>query len=149
MTWQNFWTHPYWDHLDKVGIAAALIAMCFSMMVWFNQRRKQRYDNDLIRIGLQVSDTGLLATLKGGIRRKNLTRAEVLGLLGMLPKRAGDTSRYCLEGLSHAVFFDELEAAQVDGTVRDVVIPCSQAEFEQFDPVKIYDVCTIEEGTVL
>lgn len=142
MAWKAFWESPNWDYFDKVGIAAALIAMTFSILVWLNQKHKEKRDNDLIHIRLQVPDSGLLITLQGQIRRKNLTRAEVLGLLGMLPMRDGG-KRYSLAALSHKVFFDELEEAQINGMVMEVVIPCSAVELQQFDPLKLRDVCTV------
>jgi hypothetical protein len=146
MNWQSFWAHPLWDYFDKVGIAAALIAMCFSIAIWLNQKRKHRDDHNLIQIRLVVRESGMVVTLNGKIRRKNLTRAEVLGLLGMLPMKAGGKPRYSLDGLSQSVFFDELEEAQIKSSVLDVVIPCTQLEYEQFDQDKIHEVCTIQPG---
>lgn len=139
-----------WNAADKIGIAAALITMVFSILIWWRQKRKHLHDNDLIHIRLRVNDSGLTATLNGKIRRKNLTRAEVLGLLGMLPVRSVPgvgRPRYTLENLSHLVFFEALEAAQVKHEVFEVIIPCTQAELAQFDPDKLREVCQVEAGT--
>lgn len=144
MDWETFWASPNWDYFDKIGIAAGIFGLLVSLSIRVYLWRKEKRDNDLIHIRLQVDVPALLISLQGQIRRKNLTRAEVLGLLGMLPMRA-EGKRYSLAALSHKVFFDELEDAQVNGSVHEVVIPCTHAELQQFNPVKLREVCTIKE----
>lgn len=138
MNWSNLW-----DVLDKIGIATGIISLLVSISIRVYLWRKDKRDNDLIHIRLQADESTQLVTLHGQIRRKNLTRAEVLGLLGMLPM-CDEGKRYSLAALSHKVFFDELEDAQINSGVQEVVIPCSREELEQFDPVKLRDVCNIE-----
>lgn len=143
MNSQTLWQSPYWDYFDKIGIAAALLAMLFSILVWLNQKRKEQRDNDLIYIRLQCAKPEVTITLQGQIRRKNLTRAEVQGLLGIIPmQKAG--GRYSLSALTQKVFFDELEEAQVNQKINQVMIPCSEQELMQFDHDKIREVCEIE-----
>lgn len=131
-----------WDVLDKIGIATGIIALLVSVSIRVYLWRKEQRDNDLIHIRLQVAESDVLIALHGQIRRKNLTRAEVLGLLGMLPMR-DEGKRYSLSKLSHPVFFAELEDAQVNGAVLDVTIPCSLMELRQFDFLKLREVCTL------
>lgn len=138
-----FWNHPYWNYADKIGIAAALIAMVFSFLIWLNQKRKERRDNTLIYIRLQCDDPQVIITMQGQIRRKNLTRAEILGLLGMLPMK-NPKERYELSNISKSVFFEALELAQIDNNIAEVVIPCEKNEITQFDLIKIKNVCDIQ-----
>lgn len=66
------------------------------------------------------------------ITRSELSRAEVLGRLGMVPLRnAGTKERFSIASLSRPAFvsrIDELKAGS--GTVLE--IHCSDVEFEQF-----------------
>lgn len=137
-----FWNHPYWDYVDKIGIAASFFAMLFSFLVWLNQKRKERRDNALIYIRLHCNEPLVTITMQGQIRRKNLTRAEVQGLLGVLPMQEKG-KRYELGALNRKVFFDELEEAQISAVVHEVSIPCTREELMQFDPQKIREVCDV------
>lgn len=143
MTKEDFMNWPHWDLFDKIGIAAALIAMTFSILVWLNQKRKERRDNALIYIRLRCNEPLVTITLQGQIRRKDLTRAEVLGLLGMLPMKEKG-KRYELGELNRRVFFDEMEDAQINKAMNEVVIPCSAAELLQFDQTKLLEVCEVD-----
>lgn len=142
MAWKAFWESPNWDYFDKVGIAAALIAMTFSILVWLNQKRKEQRDNTLIYIRLRCHEPSVTITMQGQIRRKNLTRAEIQGMLGMLPMKEKG-KRYELAELSRSIFFDEMEEAQINNAVMEVVIPCSAVELQQFDPLKLRELCTV------
>lgn len=141
MTKEEFLNWPYWDLFDKIGIAAALIAMTFSILVWLNQKRRERRDNTLIYIRLRCNEPLVTITLQGQIRRKDLTRAEVQGMLGTLPYTG---LRYKLDSFNKKSFFDQLEIAQVSNSVDEVVIPCSADELLQFDQTKLLEVCEVE-----
>lgn len=141
MDWKAFWGSSNWDYLDKVGIAAALIAMTFSILVWLNQKRKEQRDNALIYIRLRCDEPSVIITMQGQIRRKDLTRAEIQGMLGTLPYKE---PRYKLDSFNKKSFFDQLEIAQINKAVDEVVIPCSKEELGQFDPEKLLQVCEVE-----
>ncbi len=147
MNWEAFWKHPYWDYFDKVGIAVALlttfITMVFSVLIWLHQKRKEKRDNALIHIRLRCDNPAVTITLQGQIRRKDLTRAEILGLLGMLPMKTKG-QRYELSNLNKQVFFDELEDAQINSLITEVIIPFQQDELLQFDYTKLREVCDIQ-----
>ncbi|HPE60797.1 MAG: CRISPR-associated protein Csx16 [Thiothrix sp.] len=132
MNWQTFWESPCWDYFDKIGIAAALVAMVFSILVWLHQKRRERCENALVTVKLYCAEYGQSYVLPSPIRRKDLTRAEILGLLGMLPMR-DNGQRYNLSGVSSQPFLAALENAQVDSRVGEVRVPCSMKELEQFD----------------
>lgn len=121
-----------WDVLDKIGIAAGIVALMVSISIRIYLWRKEQRDNDLIDIRLQCLEPEVLITLQGQIRRKNLTRAEVQGLLGILPMKEKG-KRYDLPYLNQKAFFDALEEAQVNGDVHELVIRCTASELEQFD----------------
>jgi hypothetical protein len=131
-----------WDVLDKIGIAAGIVALMVSISIRIYLWRKEQRDNDLIDIRLQCLEPEVLITLQGQIRRKNLTRAEVQGLLGILPMKEKG-KRYDLPYLNQKAFFDALEEAQVSGDVRELSIKCSPNELKQFDLRKLQEVCEV------
>ena len=141
MDWATFWNHPYWNYADKIGIAAALTAMIFSILVWLNQKRKESRDNTLIYIRLFCEESNVMISMQGQIRRKNLTRAEVQGMLGTLPYSG---SRYKLDSFNKKLFFDQLEAAQISSKINEVIIPITPEELKQFDPKKLLELCNVE-----
>lgn len=132
MNWDIFWKSPSWDYFDKIGIAATLITMVFSILIWLNQKRREKHEYTLLEIYLHCPDTNQSIKLPQKIRRKNLSRAEVQGLLGILPmKERGN--RYTLPSLNKTAFFEALEGAQINSKTQVLIISCSQTELEQFD----------------
>lgn len=125
------WT-SFWDILDKLGIVAGVFSLLVSLSIRAYLWRKEKQDNALIDIRLYCPEPEITITLQGQIRRKNLTRAEVQGLLGILPMREKG-KRYELQALNQKAFFDALEEAQVNGAIQELVITCSEQELEQFD----------------
>jgi hypothetical protein len=121
-----------WDILDKIGIFAAVASIFISLSIRTYLWRKEKRDNALIDIRLHCPDPETTITLQGQIRRKNLTRAEVQGLLGILPMKAKG-QRYQLQALNQAAFFDKLEDAQINGKVHELIVECTPEELGQFD----------------
>ena len=133
-----------WDGLDKFGIVVGLVTGVVSIIIWVYLLRKEKKDNDLIAISLVVPALDFKATLPGKIRRKNLTRAELQGMLGILPmQKAG--SRYQLDVLNDPAFFDRLEQAQVDRDMKEVEIVCEPSDLEQFNRERLATVCAVKE----
>lgn len=65
------------------------------------------------------------------MRRRDLTRAEILGRLGMVPmKQPG--KRFAIRHLATPEFIRAINEV-VDRKTSELVIPCSQEEFDQFD----------------
>lgn len=121
-----------WDILDKIGIAAGIISLMVSISIRMYLWRKEKQDNALIDIRLHCPEPETTITLQGQIRRKNLTRAEVQGLLGILPMKEKG-KRYELQALNQKAFFDALEEAQVNTNIYELVIACTDQELAQFE----------------
>jgi hypothetical protein len=126
---------------DVIGIFSAL----FALLAWFNTRRirkdSQREQDRLdqkVKLSLETADGKQLISLPGTLRRAEVTRAEVLGWIGMLPmKKKGQ--RFEIGYLNTAEFLDQLGQVQTgrgDVTLR---ICCTQEELDQFDrnPVQV------------
>jgi hypothetical protein len=65
------------------------------------------------------------------LRRSEVTRSEVQGLIGMM---RADGQRYTLAHLATQTFGEALEAVKASPSADTLVIPCAPAEFEQFTP---------------
>jgi hypothetical protein len=133
-----------WDFLDKFGIIIGLITGLVSVAIWIHLLRKESRYNELISISLAAPELAFKATLPGKIRRKNLTRAELQGMLGMLPMRVSG-QRYQLDALNDGAFFDDLERAQIDRDIKEIEIVCQPQELEQFDEQRLAQVCEVNE----
>lgn len=133
-----------WDFLDKFGIIIGLITGLVTVAIWMHLLRKESRDNKLISISLAVPELEFKAILPGKIRRKNLTRAELQGMLGMLPMKTTG-QRYQLDALNDGAFFDDLENAQIDRDIKEIEIVCKPQELEQFDAQRLSQVCDVNE----
>lgn len=82
------------DYLDKFTIIAAAVAAIFSIIGFY----KRRKDNDLIRIIIEDKEMPIR------ILRKQISRAEVCGILGSL--HSGD--KYNIAYLKNPEFFKKI-----------------------------------------
>lgn len=119
---------------DVLGIAGAL----FALLAWIQARGTRRdaakertRQQERIDLALLLTSAQEQWLLPLALSRQELTRAEVLGRLGMLPmKEAG--RRFSLTYLAKEAFLVQLRAAQAGDGPATIVIPCSRQEFDQF-----------------
>lgn len=133
--------------IDYLGVASNVIGIAsalFALMAWLQARRTQRELaaerqrlNERIEVAL-ILDGGngrrlvpARRPLPVALRRAELTRAELLGRLGMLPMREAGR-RFSLDYLATPSFLDDLARAQTARGAAEIVIPCSESEFAQF-----------------
>lgn len=131
-----------WDNFDKLGMIVGVVTGFITVFIWIHLIMRERKYNQLIAISLFVPSSGLKATLPGKIRRKNLTRAELQGLLGMLPMKVAK-DRYVLSVLNTADFFQVLEEAQIRRDITEINIICDESEIAQFDSERLKEVCKV------
>lgn len=125
------------DLFNAFGTFVGLLAAFFSLLAWLKARRIQKdqqaekaRQSKSITVTLQYG--GKKIELPVELRRAELTRAEVLGRLGMIPKTIKG-SRFDLAYLNTPEFFKQVHQI-MDGSGDAVLtIPCTQEEFEQFD----------------
>lgn len=135
-----------WDNFDKLGMVVGVVTGVITVFIWIHLIMRERKYNQLIAISLFVPSSGFKATLPGKIRRKNLTRAELQGLLGMLPMKVAK-DRYVLSVLNTAEFFQVLEEAQVCRHIDEINIICNEDEITQFDGERLQEVCKVSLNT--
>ena len=125
--------------VGSVSDIAGFAGVFFALFAWLQARRTAKdlsRERDRlakkIHIVLVFAHEGNERVLPVALRRGELTRAELLGRLGMMPM-AEAGKRFSLRFLSTPEFLAKLEAAQeADGEFR-FEIPCADAqEFNQF-----------------
>ena len=122
-----------WDFLDKLAILTGLVAFAgtaYSAFKWWQHQRRQRELEVPVPVRL-VSALGgsLLYELPFQPPRRTVTRAEVLGLLGMIPSTEPGR-RYEWEWLHQPEFMRDLEEIY-QGKRQVLEIHLNEAEFAQ------------------
>lgn len=123
---------------NAIGSFVSILAALFSLLAWLKARRVQKdlqnekaRQSKKITVTLQHGGKGSLE-LPVELRRAELTRAEILGRLGMIPMKTKG-SRFSLSYLNKPEFLAQINQI-MDGSGDAVLtIPCTQEEFEQFD----------------
>jgi len=119
---------------DVIGVLSGV----FALLAWFNtirirrdqQREQQRLD-EKVRLRLSSRDGTRVRNLPGAMRRDEVTRAEVLGWIGMLPMKVTG-KRYEIAYLNEADFLDQLSQVQTGRGETLLRIYCTADEFAQF-----------------
>lgn len=122
-----------WEQLDRISIVAGLVGFfgtVYSAIMWMRHFRREKRLNQPVPIRLvSQGDWEPLHTLPFEPTRRIVTRAEVLGLLGMIPSRQ---QRFDWKWLHHPEFMRHIE--EVHRGERDSLeIPLSPTEFGQLD----------------
>jgi hypothetical protein len=118
---------------DIIGVGGAL----FAGLAWWVSRgtrkmleaEKQRM-NEPVGIVLQV-EGGRRIELPSPIRRSELSRAELLGRIGMLPRK-DPKAFFAIGYLSSDKFFKQLSEVQDASGASEMVISCTEQEWGQF-----------------
>jgi hypothetical protein len=118
---------------DVIGILGAI----FAFFAWIQARtvrkeleRERARQNRTVTVVLQHGADKLPLPIE--LRRAELTRAEVLGRLGMIPmKQKGQ--RFALSYVGTAKFLEQINRIAANVGDEELIIPCTREEFEQFD----------------
>ena len=112
-----------WSVLEPLtGLVSAV-----GVLRLLHERAAQRRSVDVV---LVLSGEGRELALPLELTRGEVSRAEILGRLGMLPM-ATPGARFALRHLSRPEFLRDLRKV-AEGEHSVLVIPCSPEEFEQF-----------------
>lgn len=133
-----------WERLGYVSTIISLVSTGFSVSIWRLLKSKEKFNEQRIKILLKTPTEPF--ELPYEIERKNLTRSELQGLLGILPIKEGEgrkaTDRYQLSFLNTPAFFANLKAAQDNKDTTSMEIICYEYEVAQFDIEKMRVQCT-------
>lgn len=128
------------DWKSVLGLSADIIGIAGAVFAFFAWRRTKRLSEKLEKEKQRLSRKVTVVLNHGQekielpvqLRRAELTRAEILGWLGMLPlKNKG--GRFSLDYLSTPGFFHQINQI-AEGTGDSVLtISCTKEEFDQFE----------------
>jgi hypothetical protein len=123
------------NFLNSLGVVSDFFGAfggIFAVLIWIKLRKLDRLDEEVKVFLSFVSDEGeRKIELPLQMRRRDLTRAEFLGRIGMLPMRQKG-SRFSLRFLSSPEFIQGINKV-ADRKSNTLLIPASQEEIEQFD----------------
>lgn len=118
---------------DTIGIAGAI----FALFAWRQTRQIRKIQEQELarqnrRVRVILQHGGEKIELPMQLRRAELSRAEILGRIGMIPmKKKG--ARFSLAYTSKPEFLAQINQV-LDGTADGTItIACTEDEFRQFD----------------
>ena len=116
--------HWLWDLWGTVDVAFAVSLGLLAFMAYLEFIKAEDEVHIYFEVDGELTDTRL------SLLRKDFTRGEILGVLGMIQK---DTvSRYSIGYMKKREFLQRLHAIQ-KGRDKKFVMPMSAEEFEQFE----------------
>jgi len=121
---------------DLIGIVSAIAAVAAwinTKRIQLNQRQELERLNQKVKIRLIDETTGNFIALPGEMRRDELSRAEILGWIGMLPMIEGkERERYKLRFTNDEEFFIRMNDIIAGSGDMIFDIPCSESDLAQF-----------------
>lgn len=115
------WLEEFYGALD---VAAAVALAMFAIWGYIEYSRQEESVKIVFAVNGQSIDTRL------SFLRKNCTRSEVLGVLGMIQK--DPKTRFEIASMKKAAFLDNLGQVQ-KGSAKELYIILTQSELEQFE----------------
>ena len=129
------------DSVTAIGLLSSVITIIGAPLVlwgiWqlFQNYKEGKRLNQIVSVVLQCTEDNRKIVPLMVVRRKDITRAELQGILGTIKMKPSITGRYKLDHLNTKKFWQDIELLQDtkhDGNDR-LIIPCSPKEIEQFD----------------
>ena len=120
---------------DVLSVIGAFYAFFAWLQAKANNRqitREQERMNSRIKVILTEIVSKRQIVLPVHLRRLELTRAELLGRIGMIPRK-NKSEFFVLSYLNSSSFFQELNRIQASSQEENLLIPCSSSEIDQFD----------------
>ena len=119
---------------DLIGIAGAATATAALWQLLKNKKEKKRL-NQIVSVVLQCAEDERRIKPLMVVRRKDITRAELQGILGTIKLADPKQSRYSLSHINTSTFWEDIERLQASDKKEGdtLVIPCTVEEIEQFD----------------
>lgn len=131
MDWQNI------DWLNSIGSIASITGTIFAAMAWIYSRNvAKKLDNEKTiksrKIAVVLQHGAEKIELPVELRRSELTRAEILGRIGMLPLKNKNT-HFNLGYLNTVEFLDQVNKINQAENEGLLTIPCTKTEIGQFE----------------
>ncbi len=129
------------DYVTAIGFFSSVITIIGAPLVlwgiWqlFQNYKEGKRLNQIVSVVLQCDKDNRKIVPLMVVRRKDITRAELQGILGTIKMKPSNTGRYKLNHLNTKKFWQDIERLQAsDNEDNDqLLIPCTPEEIEQFD----------------
>jgi len=125
------------DELNILGSITSILSAVFALFAWLISRKTQnelqyerKRQNKKVTVTLQYGAKQIKLPI--ALRRSELTRAEVLGRIGMIPMREKG-KRFSIAYLNTSEFLKQINSIIENSTDEILTIPCDEREFHQFD----------------
>jgi hypothetical protein len=122
-----------WDIIDKlatiIGLISVIIAAWNAWKLRRETKRQWQKENEQICVILRSTSRQIKLTVE--LKRGGFTRAELLGLIGMLPLPEGKT-RFALDFPNTHVFSQQLVTIRDSDVDFEFIVPCKESELDQF-----------------
>ena len=121
-----------WPLLDRIGIVCGILAFigsAYSAGMWVRHHLRERKLREPVPVRILCAENGHRYELPFQPPRRIVTRAEILGLLGMIPSRQ---QRFDWAWLHDEQFMRHLEEVHM-GQRQVLEIPVTAEEFAQLD----------------
>lgn len=138
------------DLFSIIGNSASIVGTFFALLAWRESRQvkevleiENKRKQEQITITLSTGDDKLV--LPNKIRRSELSRAEVLGRIGMLPKNTDKLidvkpqARFSIDFINKPKFLDRINDV-VTSRQTHLTVECTAEELHQFDRGKAQDL---------
>jgi len=126
------------DWFNWIAGGCSILGALFSLFAWFKARKihkefvhEQQRQNKKIKVVLNYGDKKLELPME--LRRAELTRAEIMGRLGMIPMKGKGQQRFSLGYTNKPEFLQQINNIAASDGEFIVTIPCNEDEFLQFD----------------
>lgn len=130
------WLGPIADVLGILSAVFALFAWISALRIRKDQEDEKSRQNQKIGVRVRRKDSNEYFDLPGKMRRAELTRAEVLGWIGMVPRITQErTARFSISYFNSEDFFTCINQIKEGRGDMLLEIECTPAEFLQFDLV--------------
>jgi hypothetical protein len=118
---------------DGIGILGAVFALYAAVQAHLiRQEQQQEHQRQNEKVEVKLNHGGEELNLPIELRRADVTRAEVLGRIGMIPmKQKGQ--RFSLKYLSKPDFLKQINQIAAGKGENVLTISCNKEELEQFD----------------
>lgn len=116
---------------EVVGFFILLLTLANTYILRTEQHERNRKITVLLEVEGQPSRS---YTVPGSIRRKDFSRAEIMGRLGMIPLKDKNEKFFKLGYVQrNPKFLEDIERIYDSKLDAIITIPCSPSEFDQFD----------------
>jgi len=121
--------------LEFMANLLGVVSVAVSSAVFVKMKLDERKANKIVSIKLVLVDGSYEVALPLPMLRKDISRAEILGRLGMIPinpKKALSQRGFVIKSMASPAFIEDIIAVQL-GKADTIKILCTKEEIEQFN----------------